>query len=118
MEPVSVVPVMDSEGARSALLDAMGRGNVAVPLLKGKPSPPLLPRYARVKSWSAFARSASSWNITANDGFYRIIGHRMHPDGYWVEDQNQKIEFPTGTKADAVIDRMIAILQAAARDNA
>ena len=118
MEPVSVVPVMDSEGVRRALLDAKGRGNVAVPPRKGKPPSPLLPKYAGVKSWSAFARSSSSWNITENDGIYRIIAHRMHPDGYWVEDQNQKIEFSFGTNVDAVIDCMIAILQAAARDSA
>lgn len=117
IEPVSVVPVTDTEALRRALIDGIGRKNITLPLLKGKRPPPVLLRYAGVKSWSVFARSSSSWNIIDNNGVYQIIGHRMHPDGYWVEDQNQKIEFPPGTALDAVIDRMIAILQDAARNN-
>jgi hypothetical protein len=118
MDPVSVIPATKIEDVRRALLDAIDRGNVTVPLLKGKRPPFLLLKYTGLKSWSAFARSASSWNITDEKGIHQIIGHRMHPDGYWVEDQNHKIEFPPGTTLDAVIDRIIAILQEAARNNA
>ncbi len=114
IEPVSVVPVTDTKGLRRAISDAIGRENVALPLLKGERPSAVLPKYARVKSWSAFARSSSSWNIVQNSGGYQIVGHRMHPDGYLIEDQNKKIEFPAGTTVDTVIDRMIAILQGAA----
>ena len=47
---------------------------------------------------------------------YKIVGYRKHPDGYRVEDDAQKIEFPLGTSIDIVIDRMIAILQSSAEN--
>jgi hypothetical protein len=115
IDPVSVVPVTNTEALRRALAGAIARGNAAVPLIKGKRPPPVVLKYAGVRTWSAFARDASTWNIEENQGAYQIVGHRMHPDGYWVEDPDQKIEFPPGATVDAVIDRMIAILQGAAQ---
>jgi hypothetical protein len=115
MEPVAVVPITNTEGLRRAFLDAIERGNAAVPPVKGKWPPPLLPKYAGVKSWPAFARNTLTWNIKNNDGIYKIVGHRLHPDGYWIEDHDQEIDFPPGTIVDDVIGRMIAILQEAAR---
>lgn len=114
IEPVAVVSVSDTENLRRALFASISRKNVDVLPAKGKWPPPILPKYAGVKTWGAFARSASTWNIEENNGNYRIGGYRKHPDGYWVEDHEQEIEFPRGTKIDAVIDRMIAILQQAA----
>ncbi len=115
IEPVAVVPLANTDGLRRALLEAIGRGNVPVPLLKGQHPPPVVLKYAGVKSWSAFARNASSWSIKEKSGSYQIVGYRTHSDGYyWVEDSNQKIEFPLGTVVDAVVDRLIAILQNAA----
>jgi hypothetical protein len=115
IEPVGVVPAANTDGLRRALLEAIGRGNVAIPLLKGKHPPPVVQKYAGVNSWSAFARNASSWTIKDKSGSYQIVGYRTHSEGYWVEDPNQKVEFPPGITIDAVIDRMIVILQEAAR---
>lgn len=115
IDPVAVLPVGDTEDLRRAFRETIARKNVAVPLVKGKRPPPVLLKYAGVRSWSAFARDASTWNIEENDGAFQIVGHRMHPKGYWVEDPEQKIEFPRSTPVDNVIDRMIAILQEAAR---
>jgi hypothetical protein len=67
-----------------------------------------------VKSWGAFARGASPWAIEKRDGKYRIIRYRWEPNN-WVQDPEQTVEFPPGTTLDQVIDRMIAILQEAAR---
>jgi hypothetical protein len=115
IEPVAVVPVTNTEGLRRAFLDAIARKNIAVPPIKGKAPPPVVLKYAGVSTWSAFARGASTWNIEESDGKYHINGYRTHAKGYWEEDPNQKIEFPSGTAANYVIDRMIAILQDAAR---
>jgi hypothetical protein len=115
IEPVAVVPVTNTEGLRRAFLDAIARKNIAVPPIKGKAPPPVVLKYAGVTTWSAFARGASTWNIEENDGKYQINGYRTHAKGYWEEDPNQKIEFPSGAAANHVIDRMIAILQDAAR---
>ena len=116
IEPVAVVSVSDTDKLRQAFSDAISRKNVNVLPHKGKRPPPVLPKYAGVKTWAAFARNASTWNIEQKkDGNYRIVGYRKHPDGYWAEDHEKKIEFPRGTKIDAVVDRMIAILQQAAK---
>jgi hypothetical protein len=113
IEPVAVVPVSDTNGLRRALLDTINRKNITVPLLKGKRPPPILLKYAGVKTWSTFARNTLTWDII-DDGIYQIVGHKIHPKGYWVEDANQRIKFPAGSTVDEVIDRMIAILQDAA----
>jgi hypothetical protein len=118
IEPVAVVPVTNTEGLRRAFLETISRKNIAVPLVKGKRPPPVLLKYAGVKSWSSFAGDAITWNIEENDGLYAIVGHRLHPKGYWEEDPDQRIEFPPGSTMDDVIERMIAILQEAARNKA
>jgi hypothetical protein len=115
IEPVAVVPVTDTEALRRALLDAVARKNVVVPVPRGKWPAPVLLKYAGVKSWSAFARNAWPWSIEEQDGIHRIIGYRMHPKGYWEQDPNQKMPFPAAATIDDVVDRMIAILQEAAR---
>jgi hypothetical protein len=114
IEPVAVVPVTNTEGLRRAFLNTIARKNIAVAPVKGKWPPPVLPKYAGVKSSSAFVRGTYTWNIEENEGLYQIVGHRLHQDGYWVEDHDQKIKFPAGTTVDDVIDRMIVILQKAA----
>ena len=118
VEPVAVTSVADTDGLRRAFSDAIARKNAIVPPPpKDKWPPPVLLKYAGVKRWSAFAHNASIWSIRM-DGYYQIGGHRDHPDGYWVPDPEQKIDFPPGSKIEVVIDRMIAILQDAAQQQA
>lgn len=114
IEPVAAVPVANTEGLRTAFRDTIARKNVDVPPVKGKWPPPILPKYAGVKTSAAFDRGTSTWNIQEDDEKYKIVGYRRHPDGYWAEDRTQTIEFPPGTSLDTVIDQMIAILQEAA----
>jgi hypothetical protein len=116
VEPVAVADVSDTEGLRRAFRETIARGNPPTPYYpRGGPYPqPVVVKYAGVKSWSAFARGASPWNIKDKDGIYQIAGHLKGSSG-WVEDPEQKIEFPPGTTLDQVLDRMIAILQDAAR---
>jgi hypothetical protein len=116
VEPVSAVPIWNTEGVRQALHATIVRGNPPTPHFSGGKYPqPVVLKYAGVKTWSAFARIARSWNIEEENGTYQIVGFRTHPKGYWEEDPDRKIEFPPGTTVDVVIDRMIAILQDAAR---
>lgn len=116
IEPVAAVPIANADGIRRALLDAIARKNPAVPLQKGKWPPPVVLKHAGVKTWAAFERRASTWNMEEKkNGSYRIIGYRRHADGYWVEDHDSEIEFAQGTAIEAVVDRMVAILQEAAK---
>ena len=78
-------------------------------------APAVLLKYAGVKHWSAFERGMLFWDISENDGIFRIASQRKEPDGMWRDDPEQIITFPPGATADDVIERMIAILQGAVR---
>jgi hypothetical protein len=114
-EPIAVVPATDSKGLQRAFAVAINRGNEPLPLLKGGRPPPIMLKYTGAKSWPAFVRGTLTWNIEMIDDRYQIVGHLLRPDGGWAEDHDHKIKFPFGTEVDAVIDRMIDILQEAAR---
>jgi hypothetical protein len=116
VEPVAAIPVGDTNALRRAFVAAIARVNAIVPNQpKDDWPPPVLLKYTGDKNWSAFKRGASHWDIQDKAGSYQIVGHRTHRKGYWEPDPDQKIEFPPGTTVDHVVDRMIAILQEAAR---
>jgi hypothetical protein len=116
VEPVTVVPVADTEGLRRALRNTIPKQNLFVPpSVEDARKPPVMLKYTGDKSWSAFMRGTSPWSIYEKDGKYQIEGYRIHRKGYWEQDPDQMIELPPGTPLDEVIDRMIAILQDAAR---
>jgi hypothetical protein len=114
IEPVTVVDVSDADGLHQAVRETIARGNLPVGPYPRPNPPPVVLKHAGVKSWGAFARWASPWVIDERDGKYQIIGHRREPNN-WAQDPEQTVNFPLGTTLDQVIDRMIAILQAAAR---
>ena len=85
------------------------------PTVEDARKPPVMLKYTGDKSWSAFMRGATCWSIREKEGIFEIEPYRVHPNGYWEPDRDQSIQFPSGTTVDEVIDRMIAILQDAAR---
>jgi hypothetical protein len=116
VEPVAVVAASDTQGLRQALSATIARGNPMVPILRrSEIPPPVLLKYAGVKHWSAFERGMLFWDITGNDGIFRIAGQRKEPDGMWRDDPEKIITSPPGATDDDVTERMIAILQAAVR---
>jgi hypothetical protein len=117
VEPVTVVPVADTEALRRALRNTIPKQNPFVPpSVEDARKPPVLLKYTGDKSWPAFMRGTSLWSIYEKDGKYQIEGYHVHRKGYWERDRDQTIEFPAGTSLDDVIDRMIAILQEAAKE--
>jgi hypothetical protein len=107
-EPVAVVPVTN----------IIRRGNPLMPTPKRNAfPPPVLPKYAGVKSWSKFMQGASEWKIVDHNGSYRIVPYHKDPAGgpSWVEDRDHKIDLPPSTTVDELVERMIAILQDTAR---
>lgn len=112
VEPVAVVSASDIDGARRALQAAIVRGNPAVPILRrSEIPPPLLPKYARVKSWSAFERGLMFWTIKIKNGVFQIAGQSKRADRGWRTDLDRTVDFPLNTTTDDVVDRMIAIVQ-------
>jgi len=115
IEPVVVLSTADTDGLRRAIGDAIKRGNEIIPNPpKNNWPPPILPKYAGEKTWSAFARSASLWSVETNNTESRITGFRKHSDGYLIEDPQKICRHPT---VGDVIECMINILQDAARNN-
>jgi hypothetical protein len=112
--PLEVAPVSDTEGLRRALHATIARGNPPIGPYPRPYPPPVVLKYAGLKSWYAFARGTQPWHIKLNEGTYQIVGSLMGRDG-WVDDPDQTRNFPQGTTLDEVIDRLIAILQAAAQ---
>ena len=114
IEPVAVVAVEETKALRLALLQTIDRGNPPVPSLpRGEWPKPVVLKYAGVRTWLAFARETSNWSIQERDGIYKIQGYQTTERGSWKEDPAQTISFPPGTEVDTIIDRLIAILQAA-----
>ena len=116
IEPVAVVSVTNTETLREALLATLARGNPTVPMLKRREWPdPVVLKYAGVKKWSAFEQDMMLWSIEDEGGIFRVVGKSKKPDGMWRDDPDQLVKFPPGASVDDVVDRMIAIVQQAAR---
>jgi hypothetical protein len=112
VEPVAVVSASDIDGTRRALQTAIVRGNPAVPILRrSEIPPPLLPKYAGVKSWSAFERGMMFWTIKEKNGAFQIAGQSKRADRGWRTDPERTIDFPPASTMEVVIDRMITIMQ-------
>jgi len=112
VEPVTVVSASDIDGMRRAMQTTIARGNPVVPMLRRSEYPrPLLPKYARVKSWSAFERGLMFWTIKEKNGVFQIAGQSKRADRGWRTDLDRTIDFPLNTTTDDVVDRMIAIVQ-------
>ena len=117
VEPVAAVPVSNTEALRRALAETLARGNPTVPMLqRSEWPPPVLLKYAGVKSWSTFEQGMLLWDIKEDDGRFRIESNSKRSNGMWKEDPEQTIKFTPETSVATVIDRMIAILQGATRN--
>jgi len=114
IEPVTIVDVSEADTLRRTFRETAARGH---PPTGPYPQPnplPVVAKHAGVKRWGDFAREASPWTIQERNGIYRIMGYRREPNN-WAEDPEHTINFPLGTGLDRVIDRMIEVLQGAAR---
>jgi hypothetical protein len=117
VEPVTVVSVTDTQGLRRILRDTISKENLFVaPSVEDARKRRILLKYTGDKSWAALMRNAYDWSIKKKDGKYKIAGYRVHEKGYWEQDPEQTIEFPPEATGDDVVERMIAILQNAAKE--
>jgi hypothetical protein len=79
MEPVDVAPLSNVDTVGRALHSAIARGNPPAPRYSlGNFPPPVVLKYAGVKSWAAFERGTLTWTIEQADTTYQIIGYRRH----------------------------------------
>ena len=114
IDPVEVAFVTDTEAVRRAIKTVIERGNPVVPTPARNAYPkPVVLKYAKVRSWSAFEKTALNWTIVVKDGIYQIKPGRRRPDRGW-EDDPEKIEImPPGAALETVIERATALVQTA-----
>lgn len=114
VEPVAAVSASNTATLRQALAETIARGNPDVPMLRRSEwPPPVVLKYAGVTSWSAFERGMRLWSIIQKDGIFQIVEQKKQADGMWRDDPAQTTAFPSGSSADDVIERMIALVQEA-----
>ena len=90
VEPVAVVHASHIEEVRQALQSTIARGNPIVPMLPRREwPPPVLLKYAGVKSWSGFERDMLLWSISQRDGVFQIASKAKQSDGMWKDDPEQ-----------------------------
>lgn len=112
IEPVAVVSATNTEALREMLAATITRGNPIVPKLRRREwPPPVILKYAGVRTWSAFERGLLAWEIEEKDGTFRIAGNTKRSNGMWLGDPEQTITFPAGASVDEVVDRVVSILQ-------
>ncbi len=72
IEPVTVVDVSDTDALHAAFSETIARGTPKVPRLFRSATPPIVPKYAGVRSWKAFASDASTWGINERGEFFEL----------------------------------------------
>jgi hypothetical protein len=115
IEPVTKIPVVNTDALRRAIAAALETGNPEVPIPPRNNWPrAVIPKHAGVKSWSAFTQHMQIWGIDQRGGVFSIVGKKVKPDGTTIDGTNQTINFPDGTGPDQITERIVAILQKAA----
>jgi hypothetical protein len=114
VEPVEVVSATDTEALRHAVKQAIGRGNPKVPTPTRAAFPkPVVLKYAKVKSWSAFEKGCLNWTVVEKDGVYHVKPGRKRPDRGWEDDPTRIETLPPGTGIDEVAQRVASSVQTA-----
>jgi hypothetical protein len=108
-EPVEVVSISDSEAFVEAIKQTIARGHPTVPTptrATGFPKP-VIPQYAKLKSWKAFEKGATSWSFNEKDGIYHIEQWQKRQQGGWLPDPSRLETLPLGTSLDEAVKRLV-----------
>ena len=112
IEPIAVVPVGDADAFLAAIKKTIARGNPTIPTPKRDSWPePVILKYAKVKSWSAFEKEAWYWGFSEKAGIYQIQPGRRHPEGGWEDDPERIETLPKGATVDDLAKRVVALVQ-------
>lgn len=104
VDPVAVVKVSDEKEMKQALKEALVRESPKIPTPTRDSYPePVVLKYAGVKSWSSFHKTASCWVISKRSGFYEIEGSIRDSRGKgWEGDPDKKTLVPEEKGLDEV----------------
>jgi hypothetical protein len=117
IEPVAVALVADTKALKCAIFDAMSRGNPSIPVSDFpnlRTFKPVVLKYAKLKSWSAFEKGTSNWRIEEKDGRYQVAPMPKHRDGRgWETDprpENVQL-LPVGISLEEAAEQVASIVQ-------
>lgn len=111
IDPVEVVAVADTEALQFAIKKVMSKGNPIVPAPTRATFPkPVVLKYAKVKSWSAFEKGTLNWAIEEKGGIYQIKPGRRRSDRAWEDDPGGIESLPPGTMLDTVAQRVASLV--------
>jgi hypothetical protein len=111
IDPVEVVSAADGDALRHAIKEAINKRNPTVPTPTRAAFPkPVVLKYAKVKSWSAFEKGTLPWTIEEKDGRYNIKPGRKRPDRGWEDDPERVESLPPGITLEAVADRVAYLM--------
>ena len=121
--PIESVSANRTSKLREAIVTTIQRGNPSISLdqyksLSGSKHSVLL-EATGTRSWDVLDRQINGlWSVAEIDGQYVIrVKQPMQPRG-WHEDKTKRVEFPSGTPVEEVIDCLIAMIQECARQEA
>lgn len=109
VEPVEVVDTSDRETVEQAVIRAVKRGNpvVPTPARDSFPPDPLL-KHAKLKSQSAFEKSAQRWQLSKDKGAYLIVPYKSSGHGVsLVEDAERGEAIPADEPLERVVHRLV-----------
>ena len=66
----------------------------------------MLLKYAKVKSWSTFKKSALAWWITEKEGAYRLVQLRKSADRGWEGDETRAVSKVELARVEATVDEI------------
>jgi hypothetical protein len=113
VDPVKVIPALDSEALQRAIKETIARGNPRIPT--PRPAAFLksaVLKYANVNSWSEFEKDASCWKIVENGGKYRIVARARGACSGIVARDRDSCSWETSSEEE-VAARVAALVQAA-----
>ena len=112
IDPVDVVSVTDTKILQRAIKEALSKGNPTIPTPTRAAHPtPVVLKYAKVKSWSAFEKGTSLWKLVEKSGSYQIKPGRKRPDKGWEDDPTTIETLPSVTTLDEVAKRVLILIQ-------
>ena len=114
IEPVRVVMAADSEALQIAIKEALTMRNpvTRTPTRAAFPKPVVL-KYAKASSWSAFEKDAQYWKIIEKDGNYEIRPGRRRAGKGWEDDPERVEILRPGTALETVANRLASLVRIA-----
>jgi hypothetical protein len=110
VEPVEVVPVLETEALGAAIRRTIARGH---PKVNATPAAKdwVLLKHTKVRSRSALEQIAKYWHLMEYRNHYEVQQWKCYPTGGWIPDKDREEVLPSGTSLEDAVKRFVEVLQ-------